>query len=303
MVVGLPLRLGAAAAAAQGALASAVLAAPAEVGPGAALVAVIVSAAAGVAAGRRLAALAGDVERLARDARDLGARLARERDARAHLIGKVSHELRTPVTVIKGFAYTLRRTERDPARAAKLDIVDGECEHLAYLIEGLLEVSRAQADELRLADGEFPLRDCVERVVERLRTVAEQRGVAIDLRWSGNGAAVRGDENRVRQIFANLLTNGIKYAPPGTSVSVSGDTSGRELAVTVADCGRGIADADLPRIFDEFYQAPDRSEPGAGLGLAIARELAIAHGGRIDVASAEGAGARFTVVLPAAVAG
>ncbi|MGZ4482644.1 MAG: sensor histidine kinase, partial [Gaiellales bacterium] len=108
-----------------------------------------------------------------------------------------------------------------------------------------------------------------------------------------------GDENRVRQIFANLLTNGIKYAPPGTTVSVLGESVGSDLRVTVEDAGRGIAEADLPFIFEEFYRAADRSEPGAGLGLAVARELAEAHGGTIHVRSAVGLGTAFTVTLPA----
>ena len=110
-------------------------------------------------------------------------------------------------------------------------------------------------------------------------------------------APVMGDENRVRQIVANLVTNGIKYAPPHTAVTICGSMAGDELEVSVTDQGRGIAAADHDGIFDEFTQAPG-SEPGAGLGLAIARELAAAHGGAIDVASAPGAGTTFTLRLP-----
>src|SRR5205823_2758204 len=149
--------------------------------------------------------------------------------------------------------------------------------------EDLLELSRAQAGELRVSAETFTLRDCVEEVVDRLRDIALQREVAIDVRWKGNGAFVMGDENRLRQVFANLLTNGIKYAPPGTAVVVEGDTGGDQLRVSVSDSGRGIPATALPRIFDEFYQAPDGAEPGAGLGLAVARELTEAHGGTLEV--------------------
>jgi signal transduction histidine kinase len=239
-----------------------------------------------------LAAVADSVNRMA-------ARLAREGHARACFIGKVSHELRTPLTVIKGYAYTLRRSERDPARAAKLDVINGECERLAYLVEDLLELSRAQAGELRISAETFRLRDCVEDVAERLSGIARVHGVDIDVRWSGNGSLVRGDENRVRQIFANLLTNGIKYAPPGTAVLVDGDSRGPRLRFSVSDRGRGIAPEALPRVFDEFWQAPQGSLPGAGLGLAVVRELTEAHGGSVRVDSSPGAGARFTVELPA----
>ena len=135
-------------------------------------------------------------------------------------------------------------------------------------------------------------------MAERLRAVARHRDVGVGVEWSGDDATVSGDENRVRQVFANLIGNGIKYAPPGTDVTVTADSGDAAVAVSVEDRGRGIAEADLPFIFDEFFQAPERSEPGAGLGLAIARELTEAHGGRIDVSSRVGEGTRFTVTLP-----
>jgi signal transduction histidine kinase len=240
----------------------------------------------------------GDVDiRLQASVDELSTRLAREERARAEFIGKVSHELRTPLTVIKGYVYTLHRAESDPAKAAKLDVIDGECERLAYLIEDLLELSRARAGELRVHAEVFRLETCVSEVAERLQTVADRGNVRVRLDWSCNGGLVRGDQNRVRQIFANLITNGIKYAPPGTEVTVRGTQAGDTLQVEVEDAGRGIAEADLPFIFDEFFQA-ERPEPGAGLGLSIARELTEAHDGSIDVQSAVGTGTRFTVTLP-----
>ena len=122
------------------------------------------------------------------------------------------------------------------------------------------------------------------------------RGIRVDVVVPRR--VVAGDENRVRQVFANLIGNGIKYAPPGTDVVVTARAAGAAVAVSVEDRGRGITEADLPFIFDEFFQAPERSEPGAGLGLAIARELTEAHGGRIDVSSRVGEGTCFTVTLP-----
>ncbi len=193
----------------------------------------------------------------------------------------------------------MQRSEQDPDRLAKLEVINGECERLAYLVEDLLELSRAQVGELRVSAERFELRRCVEDVVDGLRTVAEHREVGVEVVWDGAPAQVLGDENRVRQILANLLTNGIKYAPPETVVTVRGDSTGDMLRVAVEDRGRGIAECDLPHIFDEFFQARDRAEPGAGLGLAIARELAEAHGGRIDVLSGRGSGTCFTLSLPA----
>jgi signal transduction histidine kinase len=240
----------------------------------------------------------GGREALVASLEDLAGRLAHEEQTRAAFIGKVSHELRTPLTVIKGYVYTLQRAEADSTKAAKLQVIDGECERLSYMIESLLELSRARAGHLRVCDTPFPLRACVEEVAERLHAVACHRGVRIAVRWSCGDVAVAGDENRLRQVFANLITNAIKYAPPDTDVVVTAEAVDGSVAVAVEDRGRGIAEADLPFIFDEFFQAPERSEPGAGLGLAIARELTEAHGGRIDVSSRVGEGARFTVTLP-----
>jgi len=240
-----------------------------------------------------------EIDALADSVNGMADRLAREGHARASFIGKVSHELRTPLTVIKGYVYTLQRAEDDPAKAAKLDVINGECERLAYLVEDLLELSRAQAGELRISADTFSLKDCVEEVAERLRGVAAERDVAIDVVWDGDASLVMGDENRIRQVFANLLTNGIKYAPPGTVVGVEAAAVDDHVAVSVTDAGRGIAADALPHVFDEFYQAPNRSLPGAGLGLAVARELVVAHGGDLLVESAAGEGTRFTVLLPA----
>ena len=122
--------------------------------------------------------------------------------------------------------------------------------------------------------------------------------MAILFDWQANGSCVMGDENRVRQIFANLLTNGIKFSPPGGVVHVCGTEDGGDLVVSVMDEGRGIAEPDLAHIFEEFYQAPGRSSHGAGLGLAIARELTAAHGGTIEVSSTLGSGTSFEVRLP-----
>jgi two-component system, OmpR family, phosphate regulon sensor histidine kinase PhoR len=240
----------------------------------------------------------GGREALVASLEDLAERLAFEEQARAAFIGKVSHELRTPLTVIKGYVYTLQRAEADSAKAAKLEVIDGECERLSYMIESLLELSRVRSGHVRVCDTSFPLRACVEEVAERLRAVAAHRDVEIHVSWDCADVAVAGDENRLRQVFANLIGNAIKYAPPGTEVAVAAEAKDGSVAVCVEDRGRGIAEADLPFVFDEFFQAPERSEPGAGLGLAIARELTEAHAGRIDVTSRVGEGARFTVTLP-----
>jgi signal transduction histidine kinase len=237
------------------------------------------------------------VARMTRDVEELAERLAAEEHTRARFIGKVSHELRTPLTVIRGYAYTLQRQESDAGKLAKLDVITAECERLGYLVEDLLELSRARAGELRVEAEALSMEECVAGVVEALRPVADQRRVRLQTHWECPGARVIGDRNRIRQIFANLLTNAIKYAPAGTPVGVSGVIDGDQVVVSVEDAGRGIPEPDLPYVFDEFFQAAG-GEPGAGLGLSIARELVVAHGGQIGVRSTSGSGTCFTVRLP-----
>ena len=231
---------------------------------------------------------------------DLAGRLAHEEQARAAFIGKVSHELRTPLTVIKGYVYTLQRAEADSAKAAKLDVIDGECERLSYMVESLLELSRVRGRRRpRLHCQPFPLRPCVEEVAERLRRrrasprcgrrrrVVWRRRDGLGRREPGPPGVREPDRERDQVRAAGNGRHRHGAAPARAAVAVS-----------VEDRGRGIAERDLPFIFDEFFQAPERSEPGAGLGLAIARELTEAHGGRIDVSSRVGEGTRFTVTLP-----
>ena len=204
-------------------------------------------------------------ESLADSVNGLAARLAREGHSRANFIGKVSHELRTPLTVIKGYVYALRRVEDDPARAAKLDIINGECERLAYLVEDLLELSRAQAGELRVSAELFSLRDCVEEMTQRL-AAARPSSATSSYRPAvagRNGALVMGDENRVRQIlrtWSPTASSTPRRARRSASRATAPATS---CEVSVSDSGRGIASAAVPHIFDEFYQAPGGAEPGA----------------------------------------
>jgi signal transduction histidine kinase len=147
---------------------------------------------------------------LTAELRTIGTRLAREERARAEFVSKVSHELRTPLTVIKGYVYSLQRGETDPGRLERLRVIDGECERLAYLVEDLLELSRARAGELRVSVETFALAPFVEDVVERLQTLAEQAGVRLELRSDAGDAEVMGDRNRIRQILVNLISNGTR---------------------------------------------------------------------------------------------
>jgi heavy metal sensor kinase len=211
-----------------------------------------------------------------------------------------SHELRTPLTAI--------RTEAEVALTKPLDLAEHqqllgsileECSRLSRLTDQLLALAREDARVARQPPKALDLAVLVEDVVETMRPLADAKGLC--LRVQANAAAVNGDAPRLREVFFNLLDNGIKYTPEGGEVEVRIGPSGAEALVTVRDTGIGIAAEHLPHIFDRFYRvdkARSRAEGGTGLGLSIAQSIVVAHTGRIECASTPGQGTTFTVRLP-----
>ena len=217
------------------------------------------------------------------------AALERSVGAQRRLVADASHELRTPLTAA--------RTNVDLVREGKLP--DGEVTHaldeasveldaLTRLVSDLVELARGEERQLRLED--IQLDDLVASVVERAQARAPQVRFVTAL----SPGLVKADPVLLERAVSNLLDNAVKYSPDGAPIEVS--VRGGE--VIVADHGPGIADEDLPRVFDRFYRAAAaRSKPGAGLGLAIVREAAEAHGGTASAESTS-AGARFKLALP-----
>jgi heavy metal sensor kinase len=212
-----------------------------------------------------------------------------------------SHELRTPLTAI--------RTEAEVALAKPLDLAEHqqllrsileECDRLTRLTDQLLALAREDARAVRRAHGPMDLAAVVEDVAETMRPLAETKGVRLCVEAKG-AAPVCGDAARLREVFFNLLDNGIKYTPEGGEVEVRINYRGPEVTVTIRDTGIGISPEHLPLVFDRFYRvdkARSRDEGGTGLGLSIAHSIVAAHGGRIDLTSTPGRGTTCTVTLP-----
>jgi heavy metal sensor kinase len=213
-----------------------------------------------------------------------------------------SHELRTPLTAI--------RTEAEVALAKPLGLAEHqqllgsileECGRLTRLTDQLLALAREDARAPRQAQEPVDLTGLVADVAETMRPLAEAKGLALHVK-AREPLSVRGDAARLREIFFNILDNGIKYTAEGGEVEVRTDRQGPEAVVIVRDTGVGIPEEHLPRVFDRFYRvdrARSRSEGGTGLGLSIAQSIAAAHGGRIELASTPGRGTTCTVRLPA----
>jgi two-component system sensor histidine kinase MprB len=208
------------------------------------------------------------------------------------LVADASHELRTPLTAARTNVDLLREGKLPPDEARHaLDEAAVELGSLTSLVSDLVELARGEERKLRVE--EVQLDDLVEGVVERAKARAPHATFVMSL----TPTQVRVDPVLMERAVSNLLDNAVKYSPPGAPIEVTV----RDGEVVVADHGPGVAEEDMPRIFDRFYRAAAaRSKPGAGLGLAIVREAAEAHGGHASVESSP-AGARFRLSLPAAV--
>jgi two-component system, OmpR family, sensor histidine kinase MprB len=209
--------------------------------------------------------------------------------AQRRLVADASHELRTPLTAARTNVDLLRegRLPADEAQHA-LDEASVELDALTRLVSDLVELARGEERKLRIED--IQLDDLVSGVVERAQARAPQVRFVTAL----SPTLVQADPVLLERAVSNLLENAVKYSPPGAPIEVS--VRGGE--VVVQDHGPGIAEEDLPRVFDRFYRAAAaRSKPGAGLGLAIVREAAEAHGGTAT-AETNASGARFRLALP-----
>jgi len=213
-----------------------------------------------------------------------------------------SHELRTPLTVIRSSVEHLRRDRGNgatPAVAEALDDIDAEVGHLTALVEDLLLLARSDSGTITLTRLPVDLGDVAAESTGALATLAGERGVHLAL--DPEPAIVDGDRSRLRQLIVILVDNAIRHTPRGGAVHVVVRGDRQEAMLEVEDDGPGIRSEDMPRVFERFWRAPGAAAGGTGLGLAIAKSIVDLHDGRIEVSGQPGAGARFTVRLPAAV--
>jgi signal transduction histidine kinase/DNA-binding response OmpR family regulator len=222
--------------------------------------------------------------------------------AKSDFVASMSHEFRTPLSAIIGFS-DLMTTE---PRTGDLVTVPMEWvshiqrggQHLLALVNDVLDLARVEAGRLDLHPEPIDVGHAVTEAVNGLQPLADRKRLAIGVNVSP--LTVAADRGRFRQILYNLVSNAIKYTPERGSILVSGFREGGDVRIAVSDSGVGIAAEDHGRVFEEFRQVGDPAErqPGSGLGLAVTKRLAEAHGGRIELVSARGQGSTFTLVLP-----
>jgi PAS domain S-box-containing protein len=235
-------------------------------------------------------------------ARDITERKELER-LKSDFISTVSHELRTPLTSIKGYVDLVLAGDVGPLTPEQkefLTIVSQNTTRLTELINDLLEIERLESGRIEFEFAELDLAEVLENVARSLHVNAEQKGLEF-LTEIPSGLKVRGDRERLAQVFLNLLSNAIKYTPAGT-VELRAHQEDDAVVVEVRDTGIGLSESDLQKLFQKFFRSDNpyvRKVGGTGLGLSIAKAIVERHGGTITVTSQLGQGSTFTVRLPA----
>jgi signal transduction histidine kinase/DNA-binding response OmpR family regulator len=225
--------------------------------------------------------------------------------ARDEMLAVVAHDLRNPLSTISLGAELLLDTTADDAAHAfqrkHLATVKRSAERMNRLIQDLLDVTRVSGGKLAITPQEEDVSVLLAEASAMLRPLAEARGIAFATAGARGLPRVRADGARIMQVISNLVGNAVKFTPEGGSVTLAAALDGDELRVSVIDTGAGISPEQLPHVFGRFWQADDTDRRGLGLGLAIARGIVEAHGGRIWVESQPGEGSAFHFTLPAPV--
>lgn len=216
-------------------------------------------------------------------------------------ISSISHELRTPLTGIKGWSETLESGNFTDPEETKLGmhIISKETERLIGLVEELLDFSRLQQKEVKLNMNYVELETLISETILQVRSKAEQKQIQLTMNVSGVPSPVVGDQNRLKQVFLNLIDNAIKFSHPESNIFIHIDHTDETCTVSVRDTGIGISEEHVKKVTEKFYQVNPLGG-GTGLGLAITNELVEQHHGHLEIESQPGLGTTVSVMLPKA---
>jgi heavy metal sensor kinase len=215
-------------------------------------------------------------------------------------LADASHELRTPLAALRGELESVVEEPSPPQVRDRVGSALEEVDRLGKIVETLLAISRLEAGEAQKVWARFDLAKLAATTADQMALLAEDKGVSMTCDVEEN-VQVEGDQARVKQVVVNLLDNAIKYTPTGGSIRLHVGIRGPKAVMEVIDTGIGIPAAALPHVFDRFFrvdEARSRTVDGTGLGLAIVKSICNAHGGKVEVESAESLGSQFRVELP-----
>jgi len=266
-----------------------------------------------------------EIGELAESFNRMSREVARANQLRKQMTADIAHDLRTPLTVIAGYVESMRDGDLAPT-PERLDTIYTEIERLQRLVGDLRLLAHTDAGELRLNLQSIHPKDLLESAAAPFKFSAEQKGITLTVNAADDLPLIQVDESRMNRVLSNLISNALRHTPAGGSVSIlatrrdkstqvdrytgkraqteprSATRTTQHVLITVADTGEGIPSSDLPHIFDRFYRADksrtDADGASSGLGLAIAKALVEAHGGRIWAESEVGGGTRMRVEMP-----
>ena len=232
-------------------------------------------------------------------------RLAEADRMKDEFLALLAHELRNPLAPVRSALEVMRMPSAAASSVARMrDVAERQLEHMARLLDDLLDVSRIGRGGIDFQADTVDVGAIIRRTVEALRPALESKQQSLAIRMPADTLLLEADALRMEQVLMNLLSNAVKYTPEGGGISISAQPHGGEIELRVRDSGIGIASATLPRVFDLFVRAEARGEEGPhrgmGVGLALVKKLVELHGGRVEVHSGGlGKGSEFVVKLPA----
>jgi PAS domain S-box-containing protein len=222
-------------------------------------------------------------------------------EMKSNLVSTVSHQLRTPLTSIRMAIHLLLEEKVGPLTEKQAELLltaRDESDALHGILANLLDISRMESGRLQMDFQDVSPATLVTEAVAPFRRAAQDGGVEMETKLPGDLPTVCADAGQIGHVFANLLSNALRYTAPGGRIMVSAEADERMVRFSVSDTGSGIPHQFLQRIFEHFFRVPEqKSETGAGLGLAIAKQIVEAHGGHINVESQEGKGTTFSFTL------
>lgn len=241
-----------------------------------------------------------EIDQLTQTINNMAAEIKESDRLKNEFISTVSHELRTPLTAIKGWGETILDAPTADAALTKqgLEVIIKESERLSELVEELLDFSRMETGKMTLRLASFDVLDALKEIITAFSERSARENIQLDCNIPQQQIFMRGDQNRIKQVFVNILDNAFKYTSSGGRVQLTTDLSQlNSIAITVTDSGCGIPKADLPHVTEKFYKA-NTSVRGSGIGLAVVSEIIALHEGTLKIESEEGIGTTVVVTLP-----